>query len=156
MPPRSTCIELLGRRANPEDRSEREEAIEFLKSSGVLDAAQPASRVQEQAGDQGIGEKTLQRARRSLGIPAWKAGFPGVWMWGPNRTDELDTPTLSSSSSSAPTCGNRPRPARTGQTGQGWGNAEPNRPKACLECGFWPHQGGHSSACSSFARRDLA
>jgi hypothetical protein len=32
----------------------------------------------------------------------------------------------------------------------------PPRPKACPECGFWPHQGGHSSVCSQFGRKDLA
>jgi hypothetical protein len=34
--------------------------------------------------------------------------------------------------------------------------SEAGRPKACPECGFWPHNGEHSSACSQFDRKDLA
>jgi hypothetical protein len=44
----------------------------------------------------GIHEKTLQRARRTLGIQAWEGGgYPGVWMWGP-RSNEGPTQILDS------------------------------------------------------------
>jgi hypothetical protein len=94
--PEVNVRELLAR-GDPEDRSAREEALEHLRDSGVLEMARPAGQMYEGAKAAGIDAKALQRARRSLGIRAWKEGYPGLWMWGP---PESDTTTLSGSSES--------------------------------------------------------
>ncbi|MDP9297674.1 MAG: AAA family ATPase [Actinomycetota bacterium] len=95
--------ELLARR-DPEDRSAREEAIEFLRASGVLQDARQAKELLGEAAGLGISDKTLQRARRALAIPAWHEGFQTPYFWGPRPTEDrvdtmVDTPTLSSLSS---------------------------------------------------------
>jgi hypothetical protein len=90
--PEIDVYELLAER-DPDDRSAREDAIEFLLEAAVQTTAQPAAELLKASKAMGIGDKTLQRARRSLGIPAWKEGFPGVWMWGPRSVSEVDTRT---------------------------------------------------------------
>jgi hypothetical protein len=97
--------ELLGRR-EPEERTQVDEAVDFLRQVGVLDRAQPAKELERDAESIGIHEKALQRARRRLNVPVWKDGFPGTWMWGPKWTPDLDTTTPVQMSSSA-------RPAET-------------------------------------------
>jgi hypothetical protein len=67
---------------DPGERTDREMVIEFLRESGVLEAAQPVASLMKAAAGMNIGEKTLQRARRSLGIPAWLEVVGGPWMWG--------------------------------------------------------------------------
>ena len=69
------------------ERSDRETAIEFLRESGVTEQAQPAADLMEAAASMNIGEKTLQRARRALGIPAWLEVVGAPWMWGPRQVD---------------------------------------------------------------------
>jgi AAA domain len=78
---------------DPDERSAREDAIEFLVEAGVQETAQPVADLMRAASAMQIGEKTLQRARRALGIPAWRDGFGGPWMWGPKSIDVLDTQT---------------------------------------------------------------
>jgi hypothetical protein len=82
--------ELLAAR-DPEERSAREEAEALLREAGVLSAPRLASELQAAATAQGISEKTLQRARRSLRVPAWPDGFGGAWYWGPKPEHGLDT-----------------------------------------------------------------
>jgi hypothetical protein len=57
--------ELLNR-PDPEERSAREEAIEFLRTSGAMETAQPVKELELEARARGISDKTLQRARRAL------------------------------------------------------------------------------------------
>jgi AAA domain len=78
---------------DPDERSAREDAIEFLVEAGVQETAQPVADLMRAAAAMQIGEKTLQRARRALGIPAWRGGFTDPWMWGPKPADELDSPS---------------------------------------------------------------
>jgi AAA domain len=80
---------LVGR--DPEERSDREEAIEFLREAGVLTVAQLARELEAEAKSLGIGEKTLQRARRALRVPAWKSEFQGPTYWGPRPGSKVDT-----------------------------------------------------------------
>jgi putative DNA primase/helicase len=99
-----------------EERTQRDEAKVFLRQGDVMEAARPARDLTREAKDLGIDQRTLQRARRELQIPAWKDGFRGPWMWGPRPGEETgeddspkgDTTTPTNLSSSA-------RPAETGR-----------------------------------------
>jgi hypothetical protein len=115
--------ELLGRR-EPEERTQVDEAVDYLRQVGVLDAAQPAKDLEREAESIGIHEKALQRARRRLNVPVWKDGFPGVWMWGPKWTPDLDTTTPVQMSSSARPA-ETPLPAPDLDTGNGVGEPDP-------------------------------
>jgi hypothetical protein len=74
--------ELLAHR-DPEERSAREEAIEFLKTSGAMESAQPVKELEIEAVARGITEKTLQRARRALRLSVSRPTFGGPYYWGP-------------------------------------------------------------------------
>ena len=81
---------LLGRH-DPDEQAAIDEAVAFLASSGIQQEARPAGDLEREASPLDIGEKTLQRARRRLKIPAWKDGFGGPGMWGPKPGSMLDT-----------------------------------------------------------------
>jgi hypothetical protein len=68
---------------DPDERSKREDAIEFLRDAGVTEVAHLAKVLRADAKGLGIDEKTLQRARRALGVAAWRDGFQGPYYWGP-------------------------------------------------------------------------
>jgi hypothetical protein len=74
-----------------EERSSREEAIEYLRGTGIMEEAQPAPDLLKDAEALGINAKTLQRARRALGAVVSKVGFPGVTYWGPKPADRAHT-----------------------------------------------------------------
>jgi hypothetical protein len=124
-----------------EERSDRETAMEFLRESGVQTRPQPAADLMRAASGMNIGEKTLQRARRSLGIPAWLEVVGGPWMWGPR--DRVDTPS------------GHPYPSHGVQSALP-AETPPESPRldsvdrvgACPECGCLPYQGGHFAGCS--------
>jgi AAA domain len=78
---------------DPDERNAREDAIEFLVEAGVQEIAQPVADLMRAATAMKIGEKTLQRARRALGIPAWLEYVGGPWWWGPKADPGLDTPS---------------------------------------------------------------
>jgi hypothetical protein len=126
------------------ERSDRETAMEFLRESGVKGEAQPAADLMKAAAAMNIGEKTLQRARRSLAIPAWCEFVGGPWWWGPRR---LDTPSghpypshAVQSALPAETPRRSPRLDSVDRVGGGPDGA-------CPECGFrWFH--GHAEDCS--------
>jgi hypothetical protein len=56
------------------------EAREFL-CEALADGPKSAADMKVQAEALGIAERTLKRARKSLGIVATKGGFDGGWMW---------------------------------------------------------------------------
>lgn len=101
---------------DPEERSAREEAEALLREAGVLKAPRLASELQAAAQAQGISEKTLQRARRSLHVPAWPDGFGGVWYWGPRARHGLDTQS------------GQPHPVQSVQTADDLGKHSPRPP----------------------------
>lgn len=74
--------ELLNR-PDPKERSAREEAIDFLRTSGAMDAAQPVKDLEADARARGISDKTLQRARRALHLAVSRPSFGGPYYWGP-------------------------------------------------------------------------
>jgi putative DNA primase/helicase len=66
--------------AHGENKSEKSEAIEFLKET--LKAGPMAAKdVKKEAYDAGISSKSLRSAREALGIKPEKAGFEGGWVW---------------------------------------------------------------------------
>lgn len=63
-----------------EDRPAQEEAADFLRD--VLGAGPVrAKAVQKEAREAGISEKTLRRAKKTLGVEAKKQDFAGGWLW---------------------------------------------------------------------------
>jgi hypothetical protein len=83
--------ELLAQR-DPEERTAREEAIAFLKTSGAMESAQPVKELEAEAKARGIGEKTLQRARRALRLPVSLPEFGGPHYWGPSPDTQSGQP----------------------------------------------------------------
>jgi hypothetical protein len=69
--------ELLTRRT-AEERSEREEALDFLRAE-LAGGPQPTRDVKRAASEAGISERTLARARKDLGVRAEKDGL-GPWV----------------------------------------------------------------------------
>lgn len=63
-----------------EDRSARGEAKRWLAEM-LADGPQPATQIIRAAREIGIAERTLNRAKKSLGVLAEKAGFEGGWSW---------------------------------------------------------------------------
>jgi len=133
---------------HPDKRTARDEAIDFLKRSGVYDEAQPAPEILEDAKAHGIGDMTLQRARRALGILVWKQGYPAVTYWGP-RPDRQSGQTypVHSVHSGLDLQQATLRTTRV-DTLPELGDGTPAPSCACDECGAWPHQGGHFASCS--------
>jgi hypothetical protein len=78
-------ISATGLLAGPEDpdaRSERDEAVEFLVE--LLEGAggsMPAKEAKQAARDADIAERTLTRARQRAGISARRTGFPAASVW---------------------------------------------------------------------------
>jgi putative DNA primase/helicase len=66
--------------AHGENKSDKAEAIEFLKE--LLKAGPMAAKdVKKEASDAGISSKSLRSARAALGIKPEKASFEGGWVW---------------------------------------------------------------------------
>ena len=66
--------------AQGENKSEKSEAVEFLKQ--LLTAGPMAAKyVKKEASDAGISPKSLRSAREALRIKPEKAGFEGGWVW---------------------------------------------------------------------------
>ncbi|MBI4560542.1 MAG: AAA family ATPase [Candidatus Rokubacteria bacterium] len=70
----------LGGREASAERSEREEAAEFLREI-LADGSMSADEVKRQARGAGISEMTLRRARADLRVEIRKAGFRQGWIW---------------------------------------------------------------------------
>jgi hypothetical protein len=139
---------------NPDDRSAREDAVEFLVEAGVQETAQPVADLMKGAKAMEIGEKTLQRARRAMGIPAWRAGFTDPWMWGPKAASEVDTPSghlppVQLPSSLLPAETGADSPQLDTQEGSG---TRPDLKPPCPDCGRrWFH--GHAEDCPTRGRK---
>ena len=65
---------------NSENRSDKSEAVDFLKDA-LRDGPVPAKEMKKEAADAGISSKSLRSAREALGIKPEKAGFEGGWVW---------------------------------------------------------------------------
>jgi hypothetical protein len=147
--------ELLAQR-DPEERTAREEAIEYLQEAGVQEVARQAKELLADAGAMGISDKTLQRARRALRIPSWRDGFQGPYYWGPrsgpNADPNLDTPTLSTLSRLGLTRRSRGPTPTTWTRPQGLGNSRSPRPRrrrsssSSGSSGRWRYEGRMSES----------
>jgi hypothetical protein len=77
-----TADELL-RRITPDERSERDEAQDFLRAELAL-GPQPVSTLKQSAQRLGITDATLKRAKKKLGLAAERVGGvagEGHWQW---------------------------------------------------------------------------
>ncbi len=87
---------LLAGPGDPEDRSERSEAAEFL-SEALSDGPRQAKELKDAAKREGIADRTLARARRDLGVKVERKGFQGGSTWAlpfvptPSGTNGLGT-----------------------------------------------------------------
>ena len=83
--------------ATPQDQEHadaRSEAVEFL-SEVLADGPVAASRVKEEAEDAGISERTLARAKKTLGVMSYREGETGgrgkgQWLWKLPVVDVVD------------------------------------------------------------------
>jgi hypothetical protein len=74
--------DLLGRREDDDDRSDRDEAAEWLTAYlDDHDGQVSAGDAIKAAGLDGINKTTLHRARKRAGIVSVKAGLHGGWLW---------------------------------------------------------------------------
>lgn len=73
------AIELLAASNRPEERSELDEAIEFLRLE-LAGGPRATKEITRSAKEAGISEVTLKRARKKLGVEAFKDSFGGCWM----------------------------------------------------------------------------
>lgn len=76
----TTADELLGRAAEPGERSAVDEAVDFLRDEL---AAGPvgAKEIKARADAAGIAPRTLDRAKGRLGVKCGPDGFRGPWVW---------------------------------------------------------------------------
>ena len=72
--------DLLRGQADPEERADRDEAIEFLAAE-LKDGRRPAAEIQTAARKAGIGPWPLKRAKRELHVESSKSGMGGGWFW---------------------------------------------------------------------------
>jgi len=77
--------ELLATPREEEHADARSEAVEFLNDV-LADGPVPASEIIRDAENAGIAEKTLRRAKKHLGVVAYREGEPGKrgagrWLW---------------------------------------------------------------------------
>jgi hypothetical protein len=107
--PKVNIHSLLARR-DPEERSEVEEAADFLHDEGLELSARPVKEIERNARAIGIHPKALQRARRRLGLPVWRDGFQGPVYWGlaPSNWTPIWTPQPLSSCPVCPDLRKRP------------------------------------------------
>jgi AAA domain len=134
---------------DPDERSAREDAIEFLVEAGVQETAQPVADLMRAAAAMQIGEKTIQRARRALGIPAWLEYVGGPWWWGPKADPRLDTPTpVQTVQSVLPA----ETPTQSPRLDKLEGSGRPDLKSPCPDCGRrWFH--GHAEDCPTRGRK---
>jgi putative DNA primase/helicase len=72
--------DLLRGQGDPDERADRDEAVEFLEAE-LAEGARPAGEVQTAARKAGIGPWPLKRAKRELGVDSNKRGMDGGWWW---------------------------------------------------------------------------
>jgi hypothetical protein len=140
---------LLAGPGNPEDRTERDEAADFLWSA-LAEGPQPAAEVKKAAGREGIAERTLHRARRDIDVVVERHGFPSITTWslpvvprsdgttGDGTTRDRGT-TVETQEFPGTVSGSEPQlchPRESGTTGEG-GTGEPVVQEGCARCGAW-------------------
>jgi hypothetical protein len=64
-----------------DERSAREEAIDFLRDYLADGGRHSVAEIYKEAGSLRISDRTLRRARTKLGVKAEKSGFRGGWQW---------------------------------------------------------------------------
>lgn len=136
---------------DPEERTARDDAIEFLRESGVLTTARPAKALEKEAAALGIKPKTLQRARRSLGVPAWRDGYQGPYFWGPR--DESNPDTQPGHSQSVQVVQVEADLREQGSKAPNLDTAQSLEESGCPECGAAstePGYNGHGMHCRRF------
>jgi putative DNA primase/helicase len=77
-----TADEAMVREFVPEERSEIEDAKEFLRNL-LADGPLPSRQIRTDGEGAGYSWRTIQRAKKALGIEAEKDGMKGAWMWKP-------------------------------------------------------------------------
>jgi len=83
-----TASAILSPEMNGEETGALAEAKSFLLSA-LTDGARPATDIQTEAQREGIRERTLKRAKKSLGIVSRKSSMSGSWEWLlPERSQE--------------------------------------------------------------------
>ncbi len=75
-----TADQVLNTPTDSDERSEIDEAVEFLRDT-LKDGAVSSKDVFRQAKAAGVSERTLWRAKKRLGVKAVKSGFDGSWKW---------------------------------------------------------------------------
>lgn len=81
--------------ASEEERSALDEAVDFLREELADGQRRPAGDLFKEARKVGISDRTLQRARKRLGIETAKAGFGRGWEWWlPKAPTESSKPAL--------------------------------------------------------------
>ena len=78
----STAEDLLDRPSG-EERTERDDAVEFLEAE-LADGPQPVKQIRAAAGAAGISWRTVERAKAAVGVSAQRvggAGADGRWEW---------------------------------------------------------------------------
>ncbi|MPZ68806.1 MAG: AAA family ATPase [Actinobacteria bacterium] len=77
-----SAADLLGRREDEDERTERDEATEWLIDYITDQGGKAqASEAIKAAGNDGIAKTTLHRARKKAGIESTKSGVRGGWTW---------------------------------------------------------------------------
>lgn len=75
-----TADEAMVSAGDPEERSDLEDAKEFLR--GLLaDGPVPSKQVRTDANGAGYAWRTIRRAQKAMGIEAVKEGMKGGWVW---------------------------------------------------------------------------
>ncbi|CCF85910.1 hypothetical protein NITHO_6130001 [Nitrolancea hollandica Lb] len=87
-----TADALVSQPHGDEERTARDEAIEFLRDA-LAAGPVAAKEILRQAREAGINEKTLRRAKGDIGVLARKGGFDAGWTWDlPHPEDGHATP----------------------------------------------------------------
>ena len=75
-----TSASLLAIPRSDDDRTAVDDAVEFLKDA-LSDEPQPAKKVIRDANEAGHSKRTLDRAKKELGVRSVKSGRDGGWLW---------------------------------------------------------------------------
>jgi putative DNA primase/helicase len=87
-----TADEAMVRQCDPEERNDIEDAKEFLRDL-LADGPVSSRRIRADAEGSGYSWRTIQRAKKAVGIEAVKEGMKGAWVWklptkDANKTEE--------------------------------------------------------------------
>jgi DnaB-like helicase N terminal domain/AAA domain len=93
----ATAVELLAAPVG-EERTKQDDAADFLRTE-LEDGPRATKEIQAEARGAGIGWRTVEEAKKQLGVRASKQGFGAGWVWElpEDRTDEDRSPYISDS-----------------------------------------------------------